>query len=277
MRPSTTFTDSLTVLPPSSDIPTQRQSVFVAQSVWIPYGARGVFGGQVIAQALVAASQTVKPPLGLHSQHCYFLLPALVEPAIEYHVERIRDGKSYANRLVKAIQNGKVVFILAASYTLPPILLPKLETGSTPMSFQPYMPDQKKEAVSHSLRFAIDSSETKDNRTENQNSKARRRDDDMPDTRDVHPVPTGVENGWREDMEDGFKRKPKFQQRSQLAFPPDVLPPDECLEEEDRWMKYVQEASDGTSQRRRKIIEEYIQVHCSAGIYLTQLFPADRV
>lgn len=248
MRPSTTFTDSLTVLPSTSGLASERKSTFLSQSVWIPFGARGVFGGQVIAQALVSAGRTISPPLGLHSQHCYFLLPALSDPVIEYHVERIRDGKSYANRLVKAIQNGKVIFILAASYTLPPIHLPKLESGSTPMSFQPYMKDGngKKEAVSHSLRFAIDSSD-----------KPKPEDDDLPDTRNVHPVPTGVSNGWKD--EDG-KPKARFRQRFQLDFPEDVLLPEDCPEEEERWAKFIEEVTDETNKRKKKIVEEYIQV-----------------
>lgn len=255
MRASTTFTDSLTVLPaPAGSSGSGSNAVYLSQSAWIPYGARGVFGGQVIAQALVAASKTISPPLGLHSQHCYFLLPALGDPAIEFHVERIRDGKSYANRLVKAIQKGRVIFILAASYTVPPIHLPKLESGSTPMSFQPYMADGKKEAVSHSLRFAIESSDKK-----GQEDKDGGEEGDVPDTRDVHPVPTGVENGWRKE-EERSRTIPAFQQRSQLPFPDDVLPPEECMEEEERWAKYIQNSSDGTSPKRKKIVEEYIQV-----------------
>lgn len=205
----------------------------------------------MIAQALVSASQTVTAPLGLHSYHCYFLLPALADPAIEYHVEKIRDGKSYANRLVKAIQNGKVIFILAASYTVPPIHLPKLETGSTPMSFQPYMAEGKavedKEArVSHSLRFAIDSSDSQ-----------AVKDNDVPNTRDVHPVPTGVTNGWKNGDAGEVRR---YKERYQMPFPEDVLQPEECPEEEERWAKFISEATDETNRRKKRIVEEYIQV-----------------
>jgi acyl-CoA thioesterase-2 len=74
-----------------------------------------VFGGQVIGQALVAACRTVegrKP----HSLHGYFLLAGDPSTPIVYEVDRIRDGRSFATRRVVAIQHGRAIFTLSASF-----------------------------------------------------------------------------------------------------------------------------------------------------------------
>jgi acyl-CoA thioesterase II len=78
-------------------------------------GRPQVFGGQVAAQALVAAVRTVgdKPT---HSLHAYFLRPGDPKVPIVYSVDRIRDGKSFATRRVNALQNGEAIFTLAASF-----------------------------------------------------------------------------------------------------------------------------------------------------------------
>ncbi len=80
-------------------------------------GWQRVFGGQVIGQALVAACRTVegRPP---HSLHGYFVLPGDPKIPIIYEVERIRDGRSFTTRSVKAIQHGRVIFMLLASFQL---------------------------------------------------------------------------------------------------------------------------------------------------------------
>ncbi|WVQ80157.1 acyl-CoA thioesterase II [Cryptococcus sp. DSM 104549] len=98
---------------------------FHSPRLWVPGGARGVFGGQILAQAISAATSTISPPLGLHSAHCYFLLPAQASPVIDYRVEKSSDGRSYSSRVVRAFQGGKVVFVLMASYTRPPTELPE--------------------------------------------------------------------------------------------------------------------------------------------------------
>jgi acyl-CoA thioesterase-2 len=77
-----------------------------------------VFGGQVIGQALVAAQRTVEDRL-CHSLHAYFLRPGDPKIPILYEVERIRDGKSFTTRRVKAIQHGHAIFSLSASFQLP--------------------------------------------------------------------------------------------------------------------------------------------------------------
>lgn len=75
-----------------------------------------VFGGQVIGQALSAAAKTVPEERHVHSMHGYFLRPGRVDIPIVYDVDRIRDGKSFTTRRVVAIQNGKAIFNLSASF-----------------------------------------------------------------------------------------------------------------------------------------------------------------
>ncbi len=75
-----------------------------------------VFGGQVLGQALSAAAQTVEPDRLVHSMHAYFLRPGNVDRPIVYDVDRIRDGKSFTTRRVVAIQSGRPIFNLAASF-----------------------------------------------------------------------------------------------------------------------------------------------------------------
>jgi acyl-CoA thioesterase-2 len=76
-----------------------------------------VFGGQVAGQALVAAGRTVEQGT-CHSLHAYFLRPGDPSIPILYQVDRIRDGKSFTTRRVVAIQHGKAIFNLAASFQL---------------------------------------------------------------------------------------------------------------------------------------------------------------
>jgi acyl-CoA thioesterase-2 len=75
-----------------------------------------VFGGQVLGQALSAAAQTVPEERQVHSLHGYFLLPGSVDRPIVYDVDRIRDGGSFTTRRVKAIQNGRAIFSMSASF-----------------------------------------------------------------------------------------------------------------------------------------------------------------
>jgi len=74
-----------------------------------------VFGGQLIAQALMAAARTVEGAEP-HSLHGYFLLPGDPSTPIEYHVERLRDGRSFATRRCTAIQHGRLIFTLTCSF-----------------------------------------------------------------------------------------------------------------------------------------------------------------
>jgi acyl-CoA thioesterase-2 len=75
-----------------------------------------VFGGQVIGQALVAASRTVEAARPPHSLHAYFLLGGDPKVPIIYEVDRIRDGKSFTTRRVVAIQHGQAIFSMSASF-----------------------------------------------------------------------------------------------------------------------------------------------------------------
>ena len=76
-----------------------------------------VFGGQVAGQALVAAARTVaEPGRFVHSLHAYFLRPGDPTVPILYEVDRIRDGRSFTTRRVVAIQHGRAIFNLPASF-----------------------------------------------------------------------------------------------------------------------------------------------------------------
>ncbi|MGB3502977.1 MAG: acyl-CoA thioesterase II [Mesorhizobium sp.] len=75
-----------------------------------------VFGGQVIAQALVATQRTVDAGRFVHSLHGYFMLPGDPSIPIIYDVERLRDGGSFTTRRVTAIQHGKAIFSLESSF-----------------------------------------------------------------------------------------------------------------------------------------------------------------
>src|SRR5437763_3857099 len=75
-----------------------------------------VFGGQVAGQALVAAGRTVDDEKQVHSLHAYFLRPGDPAVPIVYEVDRIRDGRSFTTRRVVAIQHGRAIFNLSASF-----------------------------------------------------------------------------------------------------------------------------------------------------------------
>ncbi|MCX5437482.1 MULTISPECIES: acyl-CoA thioesterase II [unclassified Streptomyces] len=75
-----------------------------------------VFGGQVAAQALVAAGRTVPGERHAHSLHAYFLRPGDPGAPIVYTVDRIRDGRSFTTRRVVAVQHGQPIFHLSASF-----------------------------------------------------------------------------------------------------------------------------------------------------------------
>ena len=107
------------------------QGIFRGQSQDLGFGA--VFGGQVVGQALSAAKKTVPEERGVHSFHSYFLRPGDAQQPIVYLVEVIRDGKSFSTRGVKAIQHGKLIFFLTASFQ-------KAETGFEHQDSMPQVP-----------------------------------------------------------------------------------------------------------------------------------------
>lgn len=87
-----------------------------ACELWRPKHARGIFGGAVIAQALSAAARTVPEAFHIHSLHAYFVLRGDETRPIVYHVERVRDGKSYITRTVQARQRNRAIFTLTCSF-----------------------------------------------------------------------------------------------------------------------------------------------------------------
>lgn len=130
-------------------------NLFRSVKLFMPIRARGVFGGQVISQAIAVATKCVDPAFGLHVSNliqlypseaeigslrvvipceglrhapldemlikikCYFLLSASPAIPIVYFVERLRDGRSYSTRSVKAVQNGKIIFQALCSFHIP--------------------------------------------------------------------------------------------------------------------------------------------------------------
>ena len=94
-------------------------------------GWQRVYGGQVLGQALVAASRTVPEDRIAHSLHGYFLRPGDTKVPILYKVDRIRDGKSFTTRSVIAIQHGRAIFSMSISFQ-------RMEEG---LSHQVAMPD----------------------------------------------------------------------------------------------------------------------------------------
>jgi len=89
------------------------ENLFRGQSQDI--GSPNVYGGQVLGQALFAASQTVEGREA-HSLHAYFLRPGDKKEPIVYEVDRIRDGRSYTTRRIVAIQRGKPIFNMSTSF-----------------------------------------------------------------------------------------------------------------------------------------------------------------
>lgn len=110
------------------DLEKIEENYFRAQSLDI--GTGRIFGGQVLGQALTAASQTIDNQQ-VHSLHAYFLREGDVKVPVVFQVDRCRDGRSFSNRRVMAIQHGRPILNMAASFQ-------KEETG---YEHQNTMPD----------------------------------------------------------------------------------------------------------------------------------------
>ncbi|MEL7428887.1 MAG: acyl-CoA thioesterase II [Pseudomonadota bacterium] len=102
------------VLIKTLDLERIEQDVYRGESPQV--GWQRVFGGQVIGQALVAAQRTVDEGRLAHSLHGYFMRPGDPSVPILYTVDRIRDGRSFTTRRVVAIQHGKAIFSMSASF-----------------------------------------------------------------------------------------------------------------------------------------------------------------
>lgn len=96
------------------DIKAISATEFVGRTQWMPHGR--VFGGQVLAQALVAAMRTMVDQRAPHSLHSYFLRPGDIAKEIQFSVEILRDGRSFSARRVHALQDGKPIFSMIASF-----------------------------------------------------------------------------------------------------------------------------------------------------------------
>lgn len=90
-----------------------------------------LFGGQVLAQSMRAAQNTVEAERTVHSQHAYFLRPGDPSIPVIFHVDKIRDGKSFTTRRVVASQNGRAIFNTSLSF----------QVSETGLSHQIEMPD----------------------------------------------------------------------------------------------------------------------------------------
>ncbi|AUA13651.1 acyl-CoA thioesterase II [Streptomyces solisilvae] len=109
--------DALQALLDLLDLEQIEEDIFRGTSDAAPLVPR-VFGGQVAAQALVAAGRTVPEDRSAHSLHAYFLRPGDPGAPIVYTVDRIRDGHSFTTRRVVAVQHGQPIFHLSASFQL---------------------------------------------------------------------------------------------------------------------------------------------------------------
>jgi len=96
------------------DIEPDGNDTFIGRSPEI--GWKRVYGGQVVAQAVVAAERTVDETRPIHSLHGYFLRPGNPAVPIHYTVDRFRDGRSFTTRGVLARQNGEIIFTMSASF-----------------------------------------------------------------------------------------------------------------------------------------------------------------
>lgn len=105
-----------------------------------------VFGGQVAGQSLVAAGRTVPAERRVHSLHAYFLRPGDPAVPIVYRVDRIRDGRSFTTRRVVALQHGRAIFHLSASFQ-------RAEEG---LEHQVLMPDVTSPECTPTLRDRIE-------------------------------------------------------------------------------------------------------------------------
>lgn len=91
-----------------------REDIFYGESQVVPYGR--VYGGQVLAQSVVAAMNTVDDDRPIHSMHGYFLRPGDMNEAITFSVDRIHDGRSFSTRRTQAYQKGEPILSMIASF-----------------------------------------------------------------------------------------------------------------------------------------------------------------
>lgn len=94
-----------------------REDIFTGPSLWMPQGR--VFGGQVLAQSVVAAMRTIPAERVIHSVHGYFLRPGDINLPITFSVDRIYDGRSFSTRRTQAYQNTQPILSMICSFQDP--------------------------------------------------------------------------------------------------------------------------------------------------------------
>ena len=109
---SAIFTDAVTLTP---DRPEHFDVAFTGVTQPCPWPK--AYGGDLVAQAAVAAIRTVAAGKNLHSMHSYFMRPADIGAEVRYEIEILRDGRGYSNRQVRAYQRGKPLYACLASFT----------------------------------------------------------------------------------------------------------------------------------------------------------------
>ena len=108
------LTELLAVLDLTDTHARTSEEIFIGQSQWSALGR--VFGGQVLAQSLVAAQRTIDPDRLVHSMHAYFLRPGDIRLPITFSVDRIHDGRSFSTRRTQAYQEGLPILSMIASF-----------------------------------------------------------------------------------------------------------------------------------------------------------------
>jgi acyl-CoA thioesterase-2 len=111
---SRVLTDALALTPVDAEL---FDDAFIATTQYCPWPK--AYGGDMVAQATVAAMRSVERDRGLHSMHSYFMRPVDIGARVRYEVERLRDGRGYSTRQVRAVQGGKPVYVAMASFHVP--------------------------------------------------------------------------------------------------------------------------------------------------------------
>ncbi|KAI8885110.1 Thioesterase/thiol ester dehydrase-isomerase [Backusella circina FSU 941] len=92
-------------------------NLYMSKELWVPTGARGGFGGQLVAQALRAAYKTVTDEFDIHALHSQFIIACDTNIPVLYQVQNLRDGRSYMNRYVTATQKNQLIFVCSLSFS----------------------------------------------------------------------------------------------------------------------------------------------------------------
>ncbi len=160
LTPSTSLTSHTEASSPDTSNP---PDTFTAPSIKMPHNR--VYGGQVMAQALLAATSTVEGDRAAHSLHGYFLRPGDDTQPISFAVDRIHDGRSFSTRRTQAYQNSVPIFSMIASFQThdegldhfeaAPVDIPLPETLPSPAELFANAPDPRAEYWANQRPFDI--------------------------------------------------------------------------------------------------------------------------